>query len=745
MITTTQEPPAIDYYRKAEAPVASAATTIEDLIEAVRSDEYKEPVVRLRQMLANGDEDGYSEAKRSLPAVSISGACDGRRKAAVAEGRFKHSGFIQIDLDGKDNVGWSVEEIREILQAEPRIVAAFVSPGGDGVKGIARVPADPATHLGSFIAARNHFKSFNLTIDEACKDPVRLCFVSYDPSAWVDLSREAVFEPVVVPATAPVMSFPVKNGGLILREKHGSFPAPPQSGIHTWLMQAAWWCRLNDMSEAETVERLRSYDGSLRRPLQATEAVDAARSVFTRPLANPDWKIEQQVAAMLATPAGGSTMQAFDPEDVYYDGPASKYLVRIGNAFFTYSLAAPIITGVTRHLADQYPDAKELMRAVKAAVASRQLDGGIQWSGSIAGHRQGMSKDADGLPMLITREAKPPEPVPGEFPVINDLLGQAFANETALLVFMSWMAGRYRAVRSHTHIPSPMLVIAGEVNSGKSLLAWIVSQLLGGRTANPYSAWSNAMLWNDDLVGSELLLVDDCTPNTDFRQRRAFGAAFKEAMYPHIVQLRKRHASAISVRPVWACMVCCNDTPEALQIIPPLDADMADKIILLHCSPVKVPIDTSSPEGRHQLQKMVRAELSAFAAELLEWETPEDLRDSRSGVLAWRDPSLVSSVEENSPARLLERLLEMGIEHMGIWHDLPRELTAMEIESRLTDMGSPVRDRAKQMFSWHGACGSALARLAKKGGALVSLGGFDSHRKIQRFIIDPKNPDRNPA
>ena len=50
--------------------MASAATTIEDLIEAVRSDEYKEPVVRLRQMLANGDEDcaaaGFSALARQV-------------------------------------------------------------------------------------------------------------------------------------------------------------------------------------------------------------------------------------------------------------------------------------------------------------------------------------------------------------------------------------------------------------------------------------------------------------------------------------------------------------------------------------------------------------------------------------------------------------------------------------------------------------------------------------------------------
>jgi hypothetical protein len=106
-------------------------------------------------------------------------------------------------------------------------------------------------------------------------------------------------------------------------------------------------------------------------------------------------------------------------------------------------------------------------------------------------------------------------------------------------------------------------------------------------------------------------------------------------------------------------------------------------------------------------------------------------------VLAWRDPDLVDSVDAHSPSRRIEQLIETAITHMGIWHDLPRELTAMEIESRLTDNGSPVRDQAKQMFNWHGACGSALARLAKKGGKMVSAGKYDSDRKINRYLISP--------
>jgi hypothetical protein len=735
--TPDHETPLISYYTNRRAPESAGATTLEDFIAAIRGDEYKATITKLRDRLAAGDEDGYAEAKGQLPAVSISGKSTGRRMKSHEQGRFIHSGFLQIDLDGKDNVGWTVDEMRDILRAEPRIVAAFVSPSGDGVKGIARIPASVDTHLPSFIAARDHFAKHKLTVDEACKDPGRLCFVSWDPDAWVDLERTAEFEPAQIQQTAADdfddQGAPSKS--LILRLKSAAFPAPPANGIHTWLMAAAWWCRIHDMTEADTVAKLQAFDGTLRRRLQPTEAVDAARKVFSAARDN-SWKVEADMAAAL-NPPPTSTSTSFAPEDVFYDQPSGKYFVKNGKGYDMHGKKGPLVTGLARYLSPEYEDAKGLAAAVKATLADRELDGGVQWSGTIAGHRQGLSTDPEGKRMLVLSEAVLPRRGPGECETIMGILDGAFPNTTAFEVFLSWLAGRYKAVRDHTHIPSPMLVMAGEINSGKSLIAWIASQCLGGRTANPYAAWSGGMLWNDDLIGAEMLLVDDCAGTTDIRARRAFGAAFKEAMYPHIVQLRKRHASSISVRPVWACVVCCNDTPEALQIIPPLDADMADKVILLHVAGVKLPVDTSSPAGKTAMQQIIRRELPAFVATLEEWETPPHLHDSRSGIVAWRDPDLLDSVDANSPARRVETLLRVAIEHRGIWADLPRELTAIEIETRLTESGSPVRDQARSLFHWHGACGAALARLAKMDRGLVSVGVFDTHAKVARYYVKP--------
>jgi hypothetical protein len=675
-------------------------------------------------------------AKKSLQAVSISGTADGKRAKAIEEGRFTHSGFLQLDFDAADNIGWTVEEIVEILRAEPRIVAAFVSPSGHGVKGIARIPVCQTRdeHVAAFAAARNHFRANNLTIDEACKDPVRLMFVSHDPGAWLDLDRTGVFEPVVeTNGTCPKP----KKPSIKLKSPRTAFPEPPHNGIHAWLMQAAWWCRFANMTEQDTAAKLQAYDGTLRRAYQPNEVRDAIRTVYDSPMPEPsaDWKDVADMAAAKA--AQGSTMQSFRPQDIFYDGPANKYLVRVGSSFMTYSKLSPVITGVTRHLAPDYEEPKDLARAVREACKNRELDGGVQWHGSIAGHRQGLATDSNDLPILITSEAKTPIPSPGEAPIISEIVAGAFADPTATMVFMSWLSGRYKAVRSHVHIPSPMLVLAGEINSGKSLLAWIIAQTLGGRTANPYASWSGGMLWNDDLVGAELLLVDDCVGSTDIRSRRNFGAAFKEAIYPHVIQLRKRNSSSIAVRPVWACIVCCNDTPESLQIIPPLDNDLADKVALLHVIGVKLPVDTSTPEGKLELQALIRSELPAFAQQLMDWVTPPELHDSRSGIVAWRDPILTDAVDAHSPARRLEDLLETALTHMGLWGDLPRDMTAADIQGRLEDSQSPVRDQARQLCTWHGAMGSALAKLARSGSDYIELSPNTVAGKPPRYWVSP--------
>lgn len=756
---------AIDVYHHAEAPAPMGSTTIADLIDSIRSDEFAERVAAVRQAVAAGNSKLASDLKKRLQAVSISGAVDGRRKAAVAENRFTHSGFLQIDIDAKDNEGLDLAETRRMLIADKRIVAVFDSPSGNGIKGIARIQPDATLQVQSFEAVEQHFSSLGITIDTACKDPVRLCFVSHDPDAFIDLDRTARFEPLERQLDdAPQLEIRTQHEGLVIRARPSDVTLDVlremlavigRPTYNRWLeICSGAWAHFGEQAtpllqaqwpEERAGEYAEKFANRLTRFSIGTVWHYAAESGW-RPSAALRKSLEATQDAKKVTmlcegfpdPArGNSTPISFAPSDIFFDAPSGKYMVLIDGAYHVFGKRGPIVTGLTRHLAPEYPSTDDLKAAVRAAIDSREVDGAVQWSGAIAGSPQGMARDDGNLPILITSQARLPEPGPhDQCDLIHDILSQAFPDPDQFLVFLAWMKLRYESVRSHKHVPAPMLVVAGEVNSGKSLIgSTIVEKMLGGRSANPYVAWSGGILWNDDLIGSELLLIDDTVASTDIRSRRAFGAAFKEAMYPARVPMRKRNCSTIHIRPVWSVMVCCNNTPEALQIIPPLESDLEDKVILLAIEKIRLPFDTSTPAGRRKLEAAIEADLPAFARVLVDFVVPEQYRDTRSGIIAYRNPQLRDAIEEHSPAKRMLEILETATKDRGTWHDLPCDLTAAEVSSRLLDNHSTVREQARGLLTWHGACGSALAKLAHDRPDIVEQAGVDGHAKVRKYRI----------
>lgn len=55
---------------------------------------------------------------------------------------------------------------------------------------------------------------------------------------------------------------------------------PPVNGIHTWIMEAAWICRVKGMDALATEQAIRSYESQLRRPFHRREVEDAVEKVF---------------------------------------------------------------------------------------------------------------------------------------------------------------------------------------------------------------------------------------------------------------------------------------------------------------------------------------------------------------------------------------------------------------------------------------------------------------------------------
>lgn len=151
---------------------------------------------QVRQAHAAGEIDTAKDLKKLLPGALFSGQFKRRSAKALKQ----HSGIICIDCDDlEEDAAAQVD----MLRFDPHIIAAFVSPRGNGIKVLIAVPPD-AEQIANFQAAKTYLKTmYNLVADESGKDVSRLCFLSYDPN--LHYAPDAVELPPDVAAEMPVL------------------------------------------------------------------------------------------------------------------------------------------------------------------------------------------------------------------------------------------------------------------------------------------------------------------------------------------------------------------------------------------------------------------------------------------------------------------------------------------------------------------------------------------------------------
>jgi len=161
---------------------------LEKIIGWIRSGSgrFAKNISAVRQATEIGDLDRASELKRNLPAVMFSGQFSRRSSKAITS----HSGMICMDVDKIESPSSKVDEMR----FDPHIIAAFVSPSGNGLKAIFAIPSDVENHRDAFESAKRYLSTYGLEADESGKDVSRLCFLSHDPE--IHYAPDAVELPV---------------------------------------------------------------------------------------------------------------------------------------------------------------------------------------------------------------------------------------------------------------------------------------------------------------------------------------------------------------------------------------------------------------------------------------------------------------------------------------------------------------------------------------------------------------------
>jgi predicted P-loop ATPase len=142
---------------------------INSFLEGIRSGRWQDIVLQCR---AAPNKEIRDLLKKTAPLVTISGSFAARKDDALRT----HSGFIAMDIDNVENI----EETRKQLSADPYTYACFISISGNGLCVIYRI--DGSRHLDAFNGIASYlYNSYQLIIDQSCKNLARARFVSYDP------------------------------------------------------------------------------------------------------------------------------------------------------------------------------------------------------------------------------------------------------------------------------------------------------------------------------------------------------------------------------------------------------------------------------------------------------------------------------------------------------------------------------------------------------------------------------------
>lgn len=112
--------------------------------------------------------------------ITFSGTFRVRNRA----GLISHSGYICIDLDHIGQ-GDKLIEIKKSLCKDKYVALAFISPSGDGLKVVFKMPDDVSLHDQVFSALSNYLqRSYSLEVDQSGKDYTRACFIPHDSDAF---------------------------------------------------------------------------------------------------------------------------------------------------------------------------------------------------------------------------------------------------------------------------------------------------------------------------------------------------------------------------------------------------------------------------------------------------------------------------------------------------------------------------------------------------------------------------------
>lgn len=198
------------------------------ILGRIKSGASKELVKKIRAEKRKAER---NELKKKLPAVCFSGKFTKRADSYLVE----HSGLICLDFDGYTKSKDLLED-KENLSKNKFVYSVFISPSGNGLKVLVKIPADSDNHINYFNSLEKYFNSDYF--DKTSKNVSRVCYESYDPLIHIN-ENSSIWDTIEEPEYTEVSK--VKDSPTI--------PITDENKVVEILVK--WWTKKYPMMEGQ--------------------------------------------------------------------------------------------------------------------------------------------------------------------------------------------------------------------------------------------------------------------------------------------------------------------------------------------------------------------------------------------------------------------------------------------------------------------------------------------------------------
>jgi len=183
----------VTFNKKTTNPADVRPVDLYKALTSIKDGKYKVEIAKVR---LETNKEKRTVLKNQLNGFVFSGTFSYRNAKSLKQS----SGLAMLDFDNVDDL----TELREKIDTDNYTFSSFVSPSGNGLKALVKIPLvpDDKTYKEYYLKIQEHFDKYAKT-DDSTKDISRFTYVSYDPDLFLNTESET-FTDKFIPKEKPI-------------------------------------------------------------------------------------------------------------------------------------------------------------------------------------------------------------------------------------------------------------------------------------------------------------------------------------------------------------------------------------------------------------------------------------------------------------------------------------------------------------------------------------------------------------